>query len=359
MANLKYGNYLQLEKIVNAQSLESEKRGKIAHDEMLFIITHQAYELWFKQILFELDSIIEIFASDVLDDKKIGAANSRLERIVTIQRVLVHQVDVIETMTPLDFMEFRDLLVPASGFQSLQFKKIEIGLGLKKHARIPADQDFFRTRLNDAERKELADAESKPSLLERFEIWLTRIPFLEFGDFDFWSEYRSAALRMFSKEKEIIESNSDLSEHEKRFQVAALDGTLRGFEELLDKDAPERFESAGHFRMNQRAVLAALFINLYRDEPILFLPFRLLTNLVEIDELWTTWRQRHAIMVQRMLGTRIGTGGSSGHDYLKNTTERNRVFSDFFNLSSYLIPRSELPELPDSIRRQLGFYFGG
>ena len=112
---------------------------------------------------------------------------------------------------------------------------------------------------------------------------------------------------MFSKEKQIIESNSDLSEHEKGFQVAALDGTSRAFEELLDKNDPQRFESAGHFRMNQRAVLAALFINLYRDEPILFLPFRLLTNLVEIDELWTTWRQRHAIMVQRMLGTRIGT----------------------------------------------------
>ena len=358
MSNLKYGEYLQLDKVVNAQTLESERRGKLAHDEMLFIITHQAYELWFKQILFELNSVTEIFASETLDDKKIGAANSRLERIVTIQRVLVHQIDVIETMTPLDFMEFRDLLVPASGFQSLQFKQIEIGLGLKKSSRIPADQDFFRTRLNDVERKQLEDAESKPSLLERLESWLTRIPFLEFGGFDFWSEYRIAALRMFSKEKHIIESNTDLSDHEKSFQIAALDGTSSGFEDLLDKDHPERFEAAGHFRMNQRAVLASLFINLYRDEPILFLPFRLLTNLVEIDELWTTWRQRHAIMVQRMLGTRIGTGGSSGHDYLKKTTERNRVFSDLFNLSSYLIPRSELPELPETIRRQLGFYFG-
>lgn len=123
MANVQYGEYLQLDKILDAQQLKSEQNGIRAHEEMLFIITHQAYELWFKQILTELFSIVQIFDDEVLDDKKIGTANSRLERIVTIQRVLVHQVDIIETMTPLDFLEFRDLLVPASGFQSIQFKQ--------------------------------------------------------------------------------------------------------------------------------------------------------------------------------------------------------------------------------------------
>jgi tryptophan 2,3-dioxygenase len=186
---LNYGQYLNLNSILNAQFPESEKKGLLAHDEMLFIITHQAYELWFKQILFELDSVVGIFQDPVLDDQKMGVAHSRLERVITIQRVLVHQIDIIETMTPMDFLEFRDLLIPASGFQSIQFKKIEIILGIKKKSRTPADQDFFRTRLQESERQTLEDLESRQSLLELLENWLERIPFLEFGEFDF--QFRS------------------------------------------------------------------------------------------------------------------------------------------------------------------------
>lgn len=357
MSNVKYGEYLQLDQLLSAQTLKSTEAGRPAHDEMLFIITHQAYELWFKQILTELDSVIGIFEDQVLDDKKIGTVNARLERIVTIQRVLVHQVDIIETMTPLDFLEFRDLLVPASGFQSLQFKQIEIRLGLKKSQRIPADRDFFRTRLTDDERSLLEEVESRRSLSDLVEGWLDRIPFLEHASFDFWRAYESAVNQMFEEEKRIILANDSLSEKEREFQRAALEQTVDGFRLLLDKAHPEAFAVAGNFQMSQRAVLAALFIQLYRDEPILFVPFQLLTHLVEIDELWTTWRQRHAIMVQRMLGTRIGTGGSSGHQYLKATTESNRLFPDLFRLASYLIPRSLLPDLPPDFRRQLGFHF--
>ena len=357
MSNVKYGEYLQLDRILDAQSLKSAESGRIAHDEMLFIITHQAYELWFKQILTELDSVVSIFKNQVLDDKKIGTVNARLQRIVTIQRVLIQQVDIIETMTPLDFMEFRDLLVPASGFQSLQFKHIEIILGLKKEQRIPADQDFFRTRLNDEERTQLEDLERQDSLHDLVEDWLERTPFLEHRSFDFWQAYGEAVNRMFDSEKRIIDSNPTLSDREKEFQLGSLEHTVAGFRLLLDKENPEAFAADTSFRMSQRAVLAALFIQLYRDEPILLVPFNLMTHLVEIGELWTNWRQRHALMVHRMLGTRIGTGGSSGHQYLKNTTEKNRFFSDLFNLTSFLIPRSKLPDLPDDFRRELGFQF--
>ncbi len=92
---------------------------------------------------------------------------------------------------------------------------------------------------------------------------------------------------------------------------------------------------------------------------MLYTPFRYLTLLVDIDELFTSWRQRHAIMVQRMLGTKIGTGGSSGHDYLSRTTQQNRVFLDLFNLSTYLLPRGELPVLPSELQQGLGFFFSG
>jgi len=109
--------------------------------------------------------------------------------------------------------------------------------------------------------------------------------------------------------------------------------------------------------MSYKATLAALLINLYRDEPILHNPFNLLQCLVEIDEQLTTWRYRHTQMVLRMLGKKIGTGGSSGYDYLHATAVKHHVFADLHNISTLLIPRSELPELPTELKQNLGFHF--
>jgi len=111
-------------------------------------------------------------------------------------------------------------------------------------------------------------------------------------------------------------------------------------------------------RLSHRATLAALFISLYRDQPILTMPHRLLASLVDIDELFTTWRYRHALMVHRMIGTKIGTGGSSGYQYLKSTADSHRIFRDLTNLSTFLIPRRALPELPDDVLHRLGFVYG-
>ena len=122
---LNYRNYLNLDVLLNAQKLISEKRVKTAHDEMLFIITHQVYELWFKQILFEIESIFEVFHAKVIDESQVGIAVSRLHRINEIIQLLIDQIKILETMTPMDFLEFRDLLTPASGFQSGQFRQIE------------------------------------------------------------------------------------------------------------------------------------------------------------------------------------------------------------------------------------------
>ncbi|MFI5145497.1 MAG: tryptophan 2,3-dioxygenase family protein, partial [Ignavibacteria bacterium] len=110
-------------------------------------------------------------------------------------------------------------------------------------------------------------------------------------------------------------------------------------------------------RLSQTAMLAAIFINLYRDEPILHMPFKLLNSIVEMDELFTTWRYRHVLMVHRMIGLKVGTGGTSGHEYLMSTVEKHRVFIDLFNISTYLIPRSALPQLPGEVENQLGFYY--
>jgi tryptophan 2,3-dioxygenase len=359
MKGIYYGEYLQLHKILAAQALESEKQGTAAHDEMLFIITHQAYELWFKQILFELQSIIEVFGQQVVEERNMGVVLHRLGRIKQIQAVLIKQIDVIETMTPLDFLDFRDLLVPASGFQSLQFKKIEIMLGVRRSQRIAADQEFFYSRLKEEDRRELEEVEKQPSLFELTESWLGRMPFLKFDQFDFWKEYQAAVEQMLASDRQIIESNPTLSDRERKFQLNDLEGTRVQFDCLFDEQKYEQIRQNGGFKFSHRALLSALFIQLYRDEPILYTGFRYLTLLLDVDQLMYTWRQRHVAMVHRMLGAKIGTGGSSGHEYLKATAERNRVFEDLSNLSTFLIARTDRPVLPHSLKQSLGFFVAG
>src|SRR5690606_20574973 len=207
-----YGDYLQLPKILNAQATESEKYGTAAHDETLFIIIHQTYELWFKQILHELDSIREIMLKPFVPSTDLSVIKSRLERVTKIQQILIDQIQVMETMTTLDFMEFRDFLVPASGFQSLQFRLVEATLGIKAHHRMEVEKLFFTSRLKEEDRKKLEDTENKVSIFELIEAWLERMPFGEFDGWDFWGEYSKAVDQMLKQDREIISRNPVLDQ---------------------------------------------------------------------------------------------------------------------------------------------------
>ena len=131
-----YHDYLQLDRLLDSQRPLSTEQGRPAHDELLFIVVHQAYELWFKQILHELEAVRAVFDQPTVPERSMGRVVGHLERVHAIQRVLIDHLDVLETMTPLDFLEFRDLLVPASGFQSLQFRSIENLLGLDPGRRL-------------------------------------------------------------------------------------------------------------------------------------------------------------------------------------------------------------------------------
>lgn len=117
--------------------------------------------------------------------------------------------------------------------------------------------------------------------------------------------------------------------------------------------------AAKDMRLPEKAVKAAIFITLYRDQPVLHVPFKILSDLMAIDELLSLWRYRHALMAQRMLGGKSGSGGSSGHDYLAETVSKHRIFSDLFAISTYLIPRSQLPKLPRDVQHQMGFRYWG
>lgn len=356
---LYYGDYLRLGKILNAQELESGKTGPVAHDEMLFIIVHQAYELWFKQILWEIDGALRIMNADSVEEKALGAAVAHLERIRSIQQVLLQQIDVLETMTPLDFLDFRDALVPASGFQSVQWRLIENRLGMRPDDRHAFTKAPYTSRLKGADADAVSSSEDEPDLFTLVESWLARTPFIRFGSFDFWTAYRQAVDTMLDSDRAVIADNPVLNEAEKEQQLRHLKRTTDHFAALFDRETYEALVEKGEQRLCHDALQAALLIHLYRDEPILHLPFRLLHVLVDIDEGFTTWRYRHALMVSRMIGTKIGTGGSSGHDYLRKSAEHNRVFKDLVNLSTFFIPRSDLPKLPEEIAAELGFRWRG
>ncbi len=352
-----YADYLQLDKLLGAQKPKSELYNQPAHDEMLFIIVHQAYELWFKQILHELNSTLEVFQKDYVDEKDVGIAVSRLTRITEIQKILIDQLRVLETMTPLDFLEFRDFLIPASGFQSFQFRLVENRLGLENAQRMLFGRGAYHERLSEEHQEAVKQSLESPSLFELVAKWLERTPFVRFGDFDFWAHYREAVRKMLDDDRETISNNPVLSEKEKARQFQEFDKTEASFSALFDEDKHNELVKKGLRRLSREALHAALLISLYRDEPMLNQPYRLLNVLVDVDELFTTWRYRHALMVHRMIGSKIGTGGSSGHDYLKKTAESHKVFFDLFNLSTFLIPRSALPKLPESLRKNLGFYY--
>lgn len=352
-----YSDYLQLDSLLNSQKPKSDEYGFKAHEEMLFIIVHQAYELWFKQILHEIDSINQMFTDDVVDEKSIGIAVSRLGRVTEIQKLLIEQLRVLETMTPLDFLEFRDFLIPASGFQSFQFRLIENKLGLSDEKRIQYNNVDYLNTLEEPHRKLIMETVKQPSLFELVQKWLERTPFLNSAGFNFWQSYKQAVDRMLEQDKNIIMDNKTLSEKKREFQLKQLELTRENYESLFDEGKYNELLKEGKRHLSNSSMLAAIFINLYRDEPILHLPFMFLNRLVEIDELFTTWRYRHALMVHRMIGSKIGTGGSSGHQYLMATVDKHRIFVDLFNLSTYLIPRSELPVLPEELKRELSFNY--
>jgi len=361
-----YHDYLQLDKILNAQFPESNKHNASAHDEMLFIIIHQAYELWFKQLHHEADSVVKIMRKPALNDNspELQTVVHRLNRMGVILRVLVHQIDILETMTPMDFLDFRDMLRPASGFQSWQFKLLEAKLGLKFEYR--HGQEYYTSQLRKEHVDLIKKAEADQSFLQLVNDWLERMPTAPpppkwgladaqpllnqdanniagtpqsevsvmdipslggrgaWGDYNFWDQYKKAY------------SNS-LAEKEKE--------NITAFDEVFFQ------QRETHYTLSAKANRAALFIMLYRGYPLLQTPFQLLNQLLDIDEQLSTWRHRHMNMVHRMIGTRIGTGGSSGKDYLKGAADKHYIFKEIAQLTSFLIERRKLPQLPKEIER--------
>lgn len=339
-----YKDYLQLDQILHAQHPVSED----AHDEMLFIVIHQAYELWFKQILFEIDSVAKLLEKPYIPDNSpdLYTINHRLSRVVTILRVIVQQMKIMETMTPLDFLDFRNLLRPASGFQSLQFKMLEARLGLEMEER--HGQKYYISQLREEDVHAIKTTEKHTSLLHLINNWLERMPF--FRETELWENYQQLA----TSERGIHVFWADYD----HLYEQSLDGiesaNLARFRLIF---MPGKKPVEGR-RLSPRASRNALFIMLYRDYPLLQMPYQVLNTLLEIDEELSAWRFRHLNMVHRIIGTRTGTGGSTGKGYLKQAMDKHYIFRELAELTTFLIERRNLPQLPKKLEERLGFSGG-
>jgi tryptophan 2,3-dioxygenase len=260
---LAYGGYLHIRELLSLQRLLSDPP---QHDETLFIIIHQVYELWFKELLHELDSIIERLNND-----EPLAAHRLVRRCIEIERILVSQVAVLETMIPIDFLAFRDHLLPASGFQSHQFRELEYVSGLK-------DKRYLKNyEPGTEEHAKLERRLAEPSIGDAFYGLLWRC------GFDLPQDY------------------------------AQVDGHQQRIEALKQ---------------------------IYQDAERHYSLFLLAESLIEYDEMFSMWRLRHIKMVERMIGSKTGTGGSEGAAYLKTTVERH-FFPELWEVRTYLSKKSE------------------
>ena len=375
-----YSDYLRLDQLLSCQEpLSKSEDGNFVHEELMFITVHQSHELWFKLIISDLERVHHILSCIVaaqvdptVFEGDLAKAVSSLERVKAIQPMLLQKLAVMETMTPMEFLEFRDFLVPASGFQSFQFRIIEILLGLSTVDRQNMSHDLMRRKLRKDDYDRMMQWESKPSLHDLTEQWLEHMPWLKVKlscsnastpdatfigpslapDFDWTKEYKEAVYQALDTEEQMVRDvfrRENLSEELLEEELSQVDINRATFDSLFDIEQHKTLIERGVRKFSQEAILNAIFAFLYRDMSALHTPFRFLTLLVEIDDGFTSWRYRHAQMAHRMIGRKMGTGATSGADHLLRVAQQNSSFKDLRNLSTFLIPTGKMPPLPPTI----------
>nr|XP_022324432.1 tryptophan 2,3-dioxygenase-like [Crassostrea virginica]XP_022324433.1 tryptophan 2,3-dioxygenase-like [Crassostrea virginica] len=320
---LTYETYLRLDKVLDSQYLESEAAGNRVDEEHLFIIVHQAFEIWFKQILEDLGGVITTFQIPDFDDRKhLATITKKLGRIALILKLVVQHFEILETMPPAVFLNFRKYLKSGSGFESLQFRLIENRFGLQQLAREAVKGQVYKDKLNSTQKMKAVESEEEPSLFTVVKNWLKNV-FTTCTERDS-QNYLSSINTAVSK----------WAEDENTAETQKVDKDAFG--KILTK---ETYNSLSEKRLSFEAFYGALLISLYQDEPEFQMAYMTLKLIMDVECLISKWRHTHVLMVHRMLGRKMGTGGSSGYDYLKSTNQDTyRVFIELFNLSAFLIP---------------------
>lgn len=353
-----YWEYIRVEELLALQGgLEDDERN-LANDEVLFITVHQIFELWFKLVLREL-SVARDLLRTPLEEKRLAGVVAGARRVTTILEHAAAHFEVVETLPTSGYLRFRDKLMPASGFQSAQMRQIEILMGLDEDERIPlgTEGSFIQAlRSHDggassALRRVEAQRADGPPLKHALYDWLYRTPIDGCGPDD---EGADAALEAFI-ESYVAAHRAEVDRSER----LALERTYSDEEagKLRERYDGERRAlvdhlAAGGDARTRRIRAALLFILGHAREPLLSWPNALLEAVTELEQAFVIFRQRHARMVERVIGRRVGTGGSSGVDYLDQTALRYRVFTDLWSARTYQIRPEAMPELtrPDFYR---------
>ena len=351
-SNRTYGGYLGLHELL---ALQRDDEG-ISNDEMHFIVTHQTFELWFKQVIREVREIRDILATEHVPEAQIPKAVEHLGRVTEIFRLLANQWKVMETLTPQGFLAFRDGLGTASGFESYQMREMEILLGLEHVGRV-SEMDplaHFRKLASRSEADAVALARLEDTLKETTVVsalttWLSRTPIMgsfygSEGDSETVEAYVDAHLSAYSR---IGEEASARMEEQGVDNIEAVkarfDAASQGAHDFLKPEGEVNRARAG-----------LLFIESYRELPLLAWPRVLIDAVVELEESMVLFRTHHARMVERIIGRRVGTGGSSGVDYLDATT-KYRIFGDLWGVRTILLK----PELRPALKNGEIYGFAG
>ena len=300
-----YGEYLKIEELLKLQTGIDGDESKLSNDELHFIIVHQNFELWFKLIISELRCTRDILDTDYVEETKIPQAVHHMGRVIETLRLMALQWKVVETLEPQDFLNFREKLGQASGFESFQMRKMEALMG-----EIWVDGKPVNSKAWESFKEQR-------SLYDVICDWLHRTP---------------------------IQGSVPGSSSDDKTVSNFVDSFIHNHTSLYpdgNSEAQQFLKPDGNVHRGRSGLL---FIESYRELPLLAWPRKLISTLIELEEAMVLWRSSHARMVERVIGRRVGTGGSSGVDYLDMTT-KYRVFVDFWSVRSILIKKSALPEL--------------
>ncbi|MAF64935.1 MAG: tryptophan 2,3-dioxygenase [Planctomycetes bacterium] len=356
--SLAYWDYIRVQGLLSLQGGVEDDESALSNEEVVFITVHQVFELWFKLILRESRTARDLFGRDVVANQELSGAVRSLERVITILGRATDHFGVMETLSTRDYLAFRDKLTSASGFQSAQMRELEIVLGLDSSERIDAGAagNWLEMLRNSdgteswSSRRVLATLDERHTLREAIESWLVRTPIdgvphdaptaaQKLGGFI--ETFLAAHGREVNAACEAALARAELGIDPEARRRRAEDekATVRAF------FAPTE-EEGGAKRARIRC--AMLFIETYRELPLLAWPREVLDKLVELEQALVLFRQRHARMVERIIGRRTGTGGSSGVDYLDAVAQKYRVFRDLWTIRTLQIRREAAPTLENA-----------
>ena len=349
-----YWDYIRVEDLLRLQGGLDDNEADLTNHEVTFITVHQVFELWFRLVIRELEGLRAILAQPVVPEQEMAAAARGLDRVKRIFVVANDHWQVMESLNTRDYLDFRDKLFPASGFQSAQMREIEILLGLDDDDRVGLggkggwiealkSDDGTPSPAHERVQRRLAD--DAPSLREAVDAWLHRTPIRGSQPFDAGDDavVDGFICDYLDRMREVVQGTLEERLDVRLGEEAKAGVRARYAQEIADAEAWLNPDDARRRRIRA----AILFIESYRALPMLSGPRDVLDRLVETEQAILIFRQRHARMVERIIGRRVGTGGSSGVDYLDATAVAYRVFKDLWSARTYLLRRDALPPLPD------------